>query len=164
MGTDDKKLIWDKGKELSFSVKDCTISSSILDDPFKEGEIYYESSTGETCIGTIDGYKPIRISYDDYPISRVETKTVTKEQEQIETLIRAVTNLIKEVEELKEVNIYQDNKILSLEEENKTLRNSIEEMYVEMIAIKEKTMILESRKADKESVMAEASTLAAYSY
>jgi hypothetical protein len=160
MGTDDKKLTWlDKDKKISFSVKDCTISSSALDS-LKEGEIYYESTAGESYIGTTTGYKPIKIHYDDYPIAKTITKTTTKEQEQIETLIRAVTNLIKEVEELKKDNAFQYDKILVLEAENGTLRDSMEEMYVEMVAIKEKTMILESRKADKEPATIETSTLA----
>lgn len=158
MGTDEIKLAWDKGKELSFSVKDCTISSGI--DDFKEGEVRYESTTGECYVGTTTGYKPITISYDEYPIAKTETKTVTKAQEQIETLIRAVTNLIKEVEELKKDNAFQYDKIVLLEEENKVLKDSMEEMYVEMVAIKDKTMILESRKADKEPTMLETSTLA----
>ena len=109
------------------------------------GEIYHESSTGESYMGTIAGYKPIRISYDEYPTAKTETKT----QEQIETLIRAVTNLIKEAEELKKDNAFQYDKITLLEEENKILKDSMEEMYVEMVAIKDKTIILESRKADK---------------
>ena len=157
MGTDEAKLAWDKGKELSFSVKDCTISGSTLDS-LKEGEICYGTSTGESYIGTSTGHKPIRISYDDYPIARVET--ITKEQKQIETLIKAVTNLIKEVEELKKDNAFQYDKILVLEVENNTLRKSMEEMYVEMVAIKDKTTILESRKADKEPAMIETSALA----
>lgn len=159
MGTDEIKLAWDKGKELSFSVKDCTISSSALDD-LKEGEVRYESTTGECYMGTAAGYKPIRISYDDCSIEKTEVTTVRKEQEQIETLIRAVTNLIKEVEELKKDNAFQYDKILVLETENKTLRNAMEEMHVEMVAIKDKTIILESRKVDKEPTMLETSTLA----
>lgn len=159
MGTDDKKLTWDKGKEISFTLKDCTISSSALDS-LKEGEIYYESTAGEGYVGTTTGYKPIKLHYDEYPRAKTITKTVTREQEQIETLIRAVTNLIKEVEDLKIDNAFQNNKMLVLEAENKTLRDSMEEMYVEMVAIKEKTMILESRKVDKESVTIETSTLA----
>lgn len=151
MGTDDKGLAWlGKDKEISFSVKDCTISSSTLDS-LKEGEICYETTAGESYVGTATGYKPIRISYDT---TYSTIKTTTKEQEQIETLIRATTNLIKEVEELKKDNVFQYDKILMLEEENKTLRNAMEEMYNEMMAIKDKTMILESRKADKEPAIA----------
>ena len=151
MGTDDKKIAWDKEAKLTFSAKDCAISSAI--DSFKEAEIYYDSTATSGITST---YKPvtIRYAYDDYPV----TKTITKEQEQIETLIRAVTNLIKEVEELKKITINQNDRIVTLEEENKILRNSMEEMYVEMIAIKDKTMILEARKADIESVSALASS------
>lgn len=116
MGTDEAKLAWDKGEGISFTVRDCTISGSALDS-LKEGEICYESATGETCIGTATGYKPIKISYEGYPIGST-IKTISKEQEQIETLIRAVTNLIKEVEELK-----KDNKCL--EAENEGLRNEV---------------------------------------
>ena len=155
MGTDGKRLAWDKGKEISFSIEDCSISSSALDS-LKEGEICYESTTGESYAGSTTGYKPIRISYDEYPIA----KTVTKEQEQIETLIRATTNLIKEVEELKKDKAFQKDRIVTLEEENNILRNSVEEMYIEMVAIRDKTIILESRKADKEPTVIETSALA----
>lgn len=141
MGTDEIKLAWDKGKELSFSVKDCTISDSMLDD----------LKVGEVCYGTTAEYKPIRISYDEYPTAKATiTKTVTREQEQIETLIRAVANLIEEVEALKKDNAFQYDKIILLEEENRVLKDSMEEMYIEMVAIKDKTIILESKKADKE--------------
>ena len=159
MRTDEAKLAWiDKDRELSFTLKDCTISGSTLDS-LKEGEICYESSTGETYIGSTAGGKPIKITYD-YPITAAKVETITKEQKQIETLIKAVTNLIKEVEELKKDNAFQYDRISLLETENKVLKDSIEEMYIEMVAIKDKTIILESRKADKEPVALETSALA----
>lgn len=159
MGTDETKLAWlDKDKEISFSVKDCTISGSMLDS-LKEGEICYEPSTGESYMGTATGYKPIRISYDEYPVSKIETTTITREQKQIETLIKAVTNLIKEVEELKKDNAFQYDKILVLEAENGTLKDAMEDMCAEMGVINDKIIILESRKADKEITL-ETSTLA----
>ena len=159
MGTDDKGLAWiDKDRELSFTVKDCTISGSTLDS-LKKGEIYYDTATSESYMGTTTGCKPIKITYD-YTITAAKVETITKEQKQIETLIKAVTNLIKEVEELKKDNDYQHEKMFLLEEENKVLRNSMEEMYVEMVAIKDKTIILESRKVDKEPATIETSALA----
>ncbi len=146
MGTGDEKLAWDKGKETSFTLKDCSISSSALDS-LKTGEICYESTTGGTYIGTTTGYKPIRISYADYPLSTA--KTITKEQEQIETLIRAVTNLIQEVEELKKDNTYIYDKIESLEEENIVLRNDLEVMRKELTAAEEEILNLKNTKVDR---------------
>lgn len=119
MRTDDKKLTWDKSKaEISFSVRDSITSSSALDS-LKDGEIYYDSAGKSYTIGTTTGYKPIKISYD--PIAAT-TKAVTKEQDQIETLIRAVTNLIKEIEELKTDNITILERAKCLEVENEGLR------------------------------------------
>ena len=133
MGTDDKGLAW------------TTL------DSLKVGEIYYDSATSETYMGTVTGHRPAKISYGS-PSYSIVSETITKEQEQIETLIRAVTNLIKEVEELKKDDVHQYDRIATLEEENKVLRRSMEEMYIEMVAIRDKTVIIESRKADKEEV------------